>query len=148
MPEGPDPSDPRWTVVREWSEPRQQIRIVVDAELRAIVHFRGDGSMPGAKALIDLMDDIREELGRDKVLTGLVDMRELSGAPLRAQFLIGKWLFQNKRQLASIAVFGGRPFEMKIAKAVMKIGGMKNATFVNRVDEAVAWLGWPTELYR
>jgi len=144
---GPDVSDPRWKIVREWREPGQLILLTLDADHRACVYFDGKGSLDGAKALIDLVDRVRDEVGHDKVFAAIVDMRDLSGAPLRAQFVIGKWLFARKRQIAKIAVFGGRPFEMKVAQAVMTVARMKNASFFKTLGQAIAWLGWPPDVY-
>jgi len=145
---GPDLDDPRWITTRTWSEPGQVLHIAVDEVLRAVVYLSGKGSMGGARALIDVMEKIRDHLGHDKVFTAVVDLRELDGSPLRAQFLLGKWLFQRKAQLERVAIFGGKPFEMRLARAVMKIARMKNAGFFDTGDEAIRWMGWPPELYR
>ncbi|TNF23574.1 MAG: STAS/SEC14 domain-containing protein [Deltaproteobacteria bacterium] len=144
---GPDLDDPRWLLTRTWREPGQLLHIVVDPELRAIVYFSGKGSMGGARALIDVMESIRDAVGHDKVFSAVVDLRELDGSPLRAQFLLGKWLFTRKAQLERVAIFGGRPFEMRLAQAVMKIGMMRNAGFFDTQREAIAWIGWPRDLY-
>jgi len=144
---GPDLDDPRWITTRTWSEPGQVLHIAVDDQLRAAVHLAGKGSMGGARALIDVMEDIRDALGHEKVFTAVVDLRELDGSPLRAQFLLGKWLFKRKQQLERVAVFGGKPFEMQLARAVMKIAMMRNAGFFDSADEALRWMGWPREVY-
>ncbi len=138
----------RWLAERTWAEPGQRIDITVDDAHRAVVVFDGKGSMPGARALIELIDAIRDELGHEIRISALVDMRRLDGAPLRAQFLIGKWLLTRKKQIAKVAVFGGKPFEMGVARAVMKIAGMgQQAFFGNHASEALAFLGWPSERY-
>ena len=71
----------------------------------------------------------------------------MHSTPLRAQFVVGKWLFTRKKQLAQVAVFGGKPIEMKIARAVMTIARMKNAAFYDTREQAMAWLGWPEAVY-
>jgi len=137
-----------WRAERHWHEPGQRIDVTVDHDKRTVVVFDGKGSMPGAKALVDLVESIRAELGQEIVISALVDMRKLDGAPLRAQFLIGKWLLSRKRQIDRVAVFGGKPFEMGIARAVMTIAGMgQKAFFGNHRHEAMAFLGWPEERY-
>lgn len=137
-----------WRAERHWHEPGQRIDITVDDAHRAVVVFDGKGSMPGAKALVELVDAIRDELGHDILISALVDMRKLDGAPLRAQFLIGRWLLSRKKQIDKVAVFGGKPFEMGLAKAVMTIAGMgSKASFGNHLADAVRFLGWPSERY-
>lgn len=137
-----------WLAKRHWHEPGQVIDITVDASHRTVVVFDGKGSMGGAKALIDLVESIRDELGHHILITALVDMRKLDGAPLRAQFTLGKWLLMRKKQMDKIAIFGGKPFEMGIARAVMTIAGMgSKANFGNHLDEALRFLGWPRERY-
>lgn len=137
-----------WLAKRHWKEQDQVIDITVDASHRTVVVFDGKGSMAGAKALIDLVESIRDELGHHILITALVDMRKLDGAPLRAQFTLGKWLLMRKKQMDKIAIFGGKPFEMGIARAVMTIAGMgAKASFGNHLDEALRFLGWPRERY-
>jgi hypothetical protein len=137
-----------WLAERSWSEPGQHIHITVDAEHRSVVVFDGKGSMPGAKAFVDLVESIREELGAEIRIAALVDMRRLDGAPLRAQFIIGKWLLSRKKRIAKVAVFGGKPFEMGVARAVMKIAGMGEQSFFgNHLADALAFLGWPADRY-
>ena len=71
---------------------------------------------------------------------GLVDLRELHGVPIRSQFMLGKWLFGNKQRFARIAVFGGRAWEMRLARAIMTIAGMDRVGFFNTEAEATGWL--------
>lgn len=122
--------------------------MTVDDELRLAVTFVGKGSMPGARALIQLADSIRDELGHELVISALVDMRRLDGAPLRAQFVLGKWLLTRRKQVSRIAVFGGRPFEMGLARAVAKIARMGRQTFFGQeLADALRFLEWPPERY-
>ena len=119
---GPDRDDPRWKVFRDFREPAQLVRIAIDQGNRVFVHFNGRGSVDGARSVTEMMDQVRDELGHDVVFEALVDMRDLDGAPLRAQFVIGKWLLGRKKQIAKVAIFGGKPFEMKVAAAVLRQG--------------------------
>lgn len=143
------PSDPedRWPLIREWREPGQYIRVTVDDQHRGCVSLEGRGSMPGARALVDLMERVRDEIGHEHKIAALVDLRKLTGSPLRAQFVIGKWLFSRKHQVSGIAVFGGKPIEMKLAKAIMKIARMRNASFFDHLAPALNFLGWPDDIY-
>ena len=131
---------------REWTDGIQTIHADVDAMLRSVVVFDGKGTMAGARALVTMVDDLRAELGEGKVLSALVDMRKLDGAPLRAQFLLGKWLLGTRKTIDKVAMFGGSPFDMGLARAVMTIAGMgKKAHFGQRREDALAFLGWPSE---
>ena len=135
-----------WLAERHWSEDGQRIHITVDDAHRVVVVFDGKGSMPGAKALIDLIESIRTQLGEQILIAALVDMRRLDGAPLRAQFVLGKWLLGRKKQIDKVVLFGGKPFEMSIGKAVMTLAGMgQKAWFGNHLSEALSFLGWPAE---
>ena len=152
QPAGGSTSEPetatKWLIEREWKETNQVIHITVDTDYRTVVVFDGRGSMDGARALIKLVDDIRDEVGHHVQISSLVDMRRLDGAPLRAQFLIGKWLLSRKKQIQKVAVFGGKPFEMGLARAIMTIAGMSNkAWFGNLLADAVRFLEWPSERY-
>lgn len=144
---GPDGDDPRWKIFRDFREPGQVVRVAIDAEHRVFVHFNGRGSTEGARAVTAMMDVVRDELGHDTVFEAIVDMRDLDGAPLRAQFIIGRWLLGRKKQISKVAIFGGKPFEMKVARAVMTVARMHNAHFCDHLDEAMRWLGWPREVY-
>jgi len=138
----------RWLAERTWNEPNQRIDITVDAEYRMAVLFTGKGSMAGAKALIDLIESLRTEFGHHVMISALVDMRRLDGAPLRAQVVLGRWLMMSKKQIAKVAIFGGKPFEMGVARAIMTIAGMgQKASFGNHLDDALRFLGWPPERY-
>lgn len=143
------PGESKWLAERHWEEQGQKMHITFDHQHRGVVVFDGKGSINGARALIEIIDELREQFGHDIVISSLVDMRKLDGAPIRAQFIIGKWLLSRKKQVSKVAVFGGKPFEMGIARAVMTIAGMgSKAFFGNHLHEAVAFLGWPLERYR
>lgn len=142
------PANSRMLVDRTWTEPGQRIHITMDEQHRAVVVFDGKGTMAGGQALMNLIDQLREEFGHGLVIAALVDMRKLDGAPLRVQFLLGKWLLTRKKQISKIAIFGGKPIEMGIARAVMTISGMgQKAHFGNHRADALRFLGWPEERY-
>lgn len=133
---------------RSWKEPLQTITMTLDDQNRGVVVITGKGSIAGSHALIKLIDDARDELGHQVVISSLVDLRRLDGAPLRAQFILGKWLLARRKQIHKVAIFGGKPFEMGLARAVMTIAGMgSKAWFGNHLKDALAFLGWPPERY-
>lgn len=149
MTDTPSPSQAtRLLVDRTWSESGQRIHITMDDLHRVVVVFDGKGSMAGGQALMTLIDELRDQYGHDLVISALVDMRKLDGAPLRVQFLLGRWLLTRKKQISKIAIFGGKPIEMGIARAVMTISGMAHkASFGNHLADAMRFLGWPEERY-
>lgn len=133
---------------RTWREPLQSIRLTLDGQNRGVVVIEGKGSIAGAHALIKLIDDARDELGHHIVISSLVDLRRLEGAPLRAQFVLGKWLLARRKQIHKVAIFGGKPFEMGLARAIMTIAGMgSKAWFGNQLNDALSFLEWPRERY-
>lgn len=142
-------TEPRWLAERTWNEPGQRIDITVDCDHCVAIAFEGKGSIPGSRALIELVESVRTEIGTGVAISALVDMRKLDGAPLRAQFIIGKRLLSRRKQVSKVAVFGGKPFEkMGIARAVITIAAMgSQASFGNHLDEAVRFLGWPVDRY-
>lgn len=119
-------------------------RLTVDGEYRGIVRAHGKGNMDGSRALLGMMDRVIAGSGASgKQFTGLIDMREVHSSPLRAQFLIGKWLFRQKKNFSRAAVFGARPWEAKIARAVLKIARFHNVGFFDEEASAREYLGWP-----
>jgi hypothetical protein len=138
----------RWLAEREWREPGQVIHITTDEAYRTVVVFDGKGSMSGTKALMDLVESLRDQLGHHIRITVLVDLRRLDGVPLRAQFVLGRWLIARRRDIERIAVFGGKPLEMGLARAAMTVAGMADTAFFGqRLEDAVRFLGWPEARY-
>ena len=121
---------------RQWAAGGAQVDFHVDENMFSLVVFSGKGSMDGAREFLKMADEAIEFFGPNYQTKLTADLRKLNGAPLRSQFLLGKWLLKNKRYVARIAVFGGRRVEMTIARAVMKIGRMHHVGFFN--DEAAA----------
>ncbi len=119
-----------------------KIEIALDTQYRSLTRFYGKGTMPGARAFVAMLDEMIEAAGREHRTQAMSDLRQLHGSPVRAQFVIGKWLFKNKDLVEGVAVFGGRPWEMKLAKAVMKIARLDGVGFFQTEAEALAFLGW------
>ena len=68
----------------------------------------------------------------------------IEGVPLRAQFLLGKWLLNNKQHFLRIAVFGGKPWEMNMGRAVAKIARFQNIGFFADEPASLAYLNGAT----
>ena len=131
---------------RKWERGTARVLFHVDSEYRSFLHFEGKGSMEGTRAFVGFANEAIAEFGENYRSQSLVDLTKLHSAPLRAQFVLGKWLLKNKRYLTQIAVFGGKPFEMAIARAVMKIARMKSVGFFNRGPEARRFLNFSDEV--
>jgi hypothetical protein len=131
---------------REWQKRSERVVFRVDQEHRSFVYFYGKGSMEGTRMFLRFADEAIVELGDAYRTFSLVNLTQLDSAPLRAQFSLGKWLFSNKRYITKIAVFGGRPFEMKLARAVMKIARMREVDFFKTEASARAFLGFPSDV--
>jgi hypothetical protein len=127
---------------RQWSDAQISIRFHVDEDMRSFAVFEGKGSMDSARQFVKMCDDAIVHFGAGYETRSLVDLRSLKGAPLRSQFLLGKWLLKNKRYVAKIAVFGGNKFEMTLARAIMKIARMKHVGFFNVESDARSFLGF------
>ena len=138
-------SETTYLFEREWERGSARVVFRVDDVHRSFCYFSGKGTMDGARAFLRFVNEAIEEFGDEYLTTSLVDLSQLHGAPIRSQFLLGKWLFKNKRYIAKIAVFGGKPYEMAIARAVMKIARMKQVDFFKRGPDARAFLGFPAD---
>jgi|GEM_PF-2035859 len=133
---------------RQWVDGDRRVEIDIDDNHRMLVVFFGRGSNDGARALCKLIDEIRDEIGHDTMMSALVDMRLVHSAPLLAQAIIGRWLLTRKKQINRIAVFGGGKLEMSVARAVMTVAGMgKKAFFGAQLTEARAFLDYPADFH-
>ncbi|MCB9728731.1 MAG: hypothetical protein H6744_17495 [Deltaproteobacteria bacterium] len=119
-----------------------RIEVGIDTAYNSIATLAGRGTVKGAKALTRMLDDASEQLGRHNRTRSLVSLEALHDSPIRSQLVLGKWLFQNRQLVDAIAVYGGKPWEMKLARAVMQIAQLQNAGFFQTRPEAEAFLGW------
>ena len=127
---------------RTYSDTKGRFRMVVTRDYRGIVRGHGTGSMDGARALVRFGEEVLDIVGRGGAHTAMIDLTEVVGAPFRAQFVLGKWMLRRKTYLRKVAVFGGRPWEMSLARAVARIARMKHVGFFATEDEAVRFLDW------
>jgi hypothetical protein len=115
---------------------------------RAVLILDGKGTVPGAKVLVDLVDAMHDELGHGIVITALVDMRFLHGAPMRAQAIILRRLMAGKHQIAKASIVSANAFEMGVARTILGMTGMGARTYLTRhLPEAVRFLDWPAARY-
>lgn len=126
---------------RRFEDARGWFECYVDHRYWSVARFHGHGSMDGARAAVAALDDAVRVLGASgHPVYALADLSDLQGTPIRAQFTLGKWLFRHKRHFARIAIFGGRPWEMHLAKAIMTIARMDRVSFFDAEGPATAWL--------
>ncbi len=139
-----EPNENGFLFEREWADGKGgTITYSIDPEYKARVVMTGKGSMDGTHAFVKMLDEAIDELGRDKLVESKIDLRRLSHSPMRAQFVLGKWLFGNKKLIKNLAIFGGKAWEMKLARLIMKIARMPRVGFFDTEAQAVAFLGWP-----
>lgn len=131
---------PKLLVSRRYDDDKVAISFEIDADHNTTVVVRGDGTLGGARAMLGYLDDAVRELGPTFHSRVFFDLSESRGAPLRAQFMFGKWLLGHKAMIARGVVVGARPLERRIAAAAVRIAGLSNVRFFERADEARAWL--------
>lgn len=115
--------------------------IRVTPDFFATLSFFGKGGMDITHALIAMLEEVAAMVpGQEPKLRAIVNLGDLKGSPLRAQLLLGKWLFTRKDVAKKIAIYGGNPVEVKFTKAVMAIARMDRVGFFATEDEARRWL--------
>lgn len=125
---------------KAWREDGGSFRVSIDSNRFAVVRFKGKGSMPSTRAFIAALDEGHAAIGEVAEVRALLDLRQLEGVPLRAQFLLGKWLLHNKKHFYRIAVFGGKAWEMNMGRAVAKIARFENIGFFAEEPESLTYL--------
>ncbi len=117
--------------------------VVVEESLIGVVRFNGRGSMGGTRAFLGMLETAAARLEPGQQTRSVVDMTRLTGTPLSAQLVLGKWLLKNRGTVKQLAVFGARPWERRIAKGICKLGRLKAVGFFKYEDEATDFLGLP-----
>ena len=113
----------------------------VRADYRCFLVLSGKGTMEGARAIVEMLDRAEIELGDDiPLILGAIDLSLLRGGPLRAQSVLGRWLLGHRHKFKRIAIFEGRPFEMKLGRLTMKVARFHKVGFFDRRDDALRWL--------
>jgi hypothetical protein len=134
-------SDPDLLFQRVYDDGEIRIQVGIDAAYNTTAILSGRGTVKGAKALTDILDEAADKLGRHNRTSSLVSLERLYDSPIRGQLILGKWLYQNRQLVKIISVYGGKPWEMKMARAVMQIAQINNAGFFQTEAEAKRFLG-------
>lgn len=130
---------------RTWENPHGNggFRMTVCDANRGVIRSFGKGTMDGARAIVAHFNEALGLLGGDTKFTGLVDLRQLSGSPLRAQFVLGKWLVTHKALFERVGIYGGKPLEARMARAIIRMARMKQHVLVTPHEaDALDFLGW------
>jgi len=114
--------------------------VVLDAQRILFTKVQGKGSVKGTRAVIAMWDEAEELRQGGEQVDGFLDLEGLTKTPLRAQAILAKWLILHLSQIGRVAIFGARPWERKIARAVMKIARFNRADFFVTREEAGRWL--------
>jgi hypothetical protein len=105
-----------------------------------VLKMWGRGSVPHAHRLVGDLDDLDRAFPTSPPIHAAIDLSGAVHAPLRVQMMLGKWLFQKRHRVRKMAVFGGPPLPMKIARAVCAIARMEHVAFFDAHDEALRFL--------
>ena len=133
---------------RHFEQNGERIDLSIDAEHRAVVVLVGKGSVPGAKLLIEMVDEMEAELPPGLLVTALVDVRKVQGVPLRAQGMLLRRGLRSLHQASRVAIVGAGAFELGVARALAAMAGMSRKVHFGRsVADAIRYLGWPAERY-
>ncbi len=114
--------------------------VVLDADQILFVTITGKGTMPGTRALLDMFDAIAALREPGERVDTFMDLSDLRKTPLRAQALMAKWLIKNRDLVKRVTLVGARPWERKIAQAVLKLARFDRAAFFKTRAEAERWL--------
>ncbi len=104
------------------------------------VLLEGTGSVEGARVLCECLEAMLDAFPDSPPGRVAVDLAGMRKTPLRAQFIIGRWLLAHRERVERVAVFEGQPIEMKIARAVMAIARMKDVGFFDRRADGLAFV--------
>lgn len=110
---------------------------------RAKVTVSGSGTMEGAHALVAFLDKAVAKATADKT-SAMVFLAAVESTPIRAQFLLGKWLVGNKQRVGQVSVVGAKTWERKLATAVAAIANFKHIAFHETEAAGNVFLGWHT----
>ena len=114
--------------------------VVLDADRILTTTINGTGTVHGTRALVAMYDEISSKREGDEVVDSVMDLRGLSKTPLRAQAIMGKWLLKHRHEIDRVAMVGAKPWERKVAQAVLKVARFERAAFFETLAQASAWL--------
>ncbi len=133
---------------RRWNHPAGLggFDLYVDSAHRALMVTEGKGTMAGARASIATLEEGLATLGQSPPFTGIVDVRDVTGSPLRAQVTLGRWLLRHRHVFGRIAVLGAAPWEARLGHAIAHIARMQaKVSFVATERQGRRFLGWGDE---
>ena len=114
--------------------------VVLDADRVLFTTVDGKGTVVGTRALVAMYDEVSAMRVDGETVDAFMDLRAFSKTPLRAQAIMGKWLIKHRHQIDRIALVGAKPWERKIAQAVLKFARFDRAAFFETPEEAGTWL--------
>jgi len=116
------------------------LRVMDDG--RIYLRAFGKGSVENAHAGVAYMEEVFYTVPK-MTFEALGDLRELSGSPIRVQFILGKWLRRRREHFTRGAIYGASPWERRLASAALVIARMTDVVRFTRTEaEARAFLGW------
>lgn len=119
---------------------RGSYEIILTEQWDLRMTLRGVGTVDSFRHLIDTLEEIYQTYPNTPKIRAGVDLTGGENAPLRAQMMLGKWLLSRRHRVGKLAVFGGPPLPMKIARAVCSIAGMKEAAFFRTCEDGLRYL--------
>jgi len=117
---------------------RMELRLTED--WRMDLKISGEGSVEGTHRLLEALEEALDAYPEAPPLDSAVDLSELRKSPLRAQFIMGKWLMGRRGRVGRLAVYEGQPLEMKLARAITRLARLDKVGFYEHRDDAMRWL--------
>lgn len=106
--------------------------------------LRGKGSVENAAKPLASLDELDRTFADSPPVACAIDLSSAENAPLRVQLMLGQWLLKKRHRIHKMAVFGGPPLPMKIARAVCTIARMEQVAFLDSRGEALGFLARAT----
>ena len=114
--------------------------IVLDADNILHMTIYGRGTVHGTQALVRMLEEVVALREPGERVDAFINLTDLSKTPLRSQLILGKWFVTRRHLVDRVAIFGAKPWETKLAKAVMKIARFERAAFFTTSGQASGWL--------
>jgi hypothetical protein len=127
---------------RSYDDGEVSFTFTVDARHDVEIVVKGRGNMAGAVAMLAVLDEAVARFGAEREACLFFDVSRVRGAPLRSQFMFGKWLFRHRKAVRRAVVFGAAPWERRLATFACRLGGFHAFRFFDAHAElaARAWL--------
>ena len=136
-----------YLVDRDYNDAHGRFRFVIlEESLVALARFRGKGTVAGTRAFADMLEESTRILPPGRKVRAIADLSELYKTPMRAQFILGKWLLTRRSICGRIAVVGAAAWERKLAAAVFKLARLSDIGFFATQREAQVYMGMDVEM--